>query len=154
MLEKFSSLALNIAETRHALRVNEKITVAKRHLTKAFPGCPVEKAFFRFLVTVPFLHDRGDKLGLTSDHQLYCIAKAKRLYDAFGLDSEKVPVFMLACLVKAGDLDMEQAAKMGNFTVVNADDPNWRDNVPEEDRQDIEQIVSALEQRQAKPTLH
>lgn len=98
------TMRIETNETRFAFRVNG-VTIAKRHLEKTISqGCngDAQKMLAKFLVIVPFL-TKAFELGEKANESVkYGAIKAKRLYEALGINEDNTVPFMLVCLAQAG----------------------------------------------------
>ena len=102
-------IAIHVEEGAKAFRVNG-VTLAKRHL-KATLGKntdDMEKVLAKYLVIVPFLHKSYEVPHDASEGIKYGAKKAHRLWEAIGLEDDAVVPFMLAMMVRAGDIDPEK----------------------------------------------
>jgi hypothetical protein len=104
IMRELPAISVEINETRKAFRVNG-VTVAKRHLenTLKFNHDDPEKTLARFLVIVPFLATSFTPDERASASVKYGAAKAKRIYEAIGLNEENTIPFMLVALKQAGE---------------------------------------------------
>lgn len=124
-------IAINVQETPHAYRVNG-VTVAKRHLQKAFPARAheTEKLLWTYLVIVPFLHEAYNVPVKAAEHIKYCSVKAHRVFHALNLPNEAILPFMIVALKSAGDMNDEEMNQMGIGQFANLTDafaPSNRD---------------------------
>jgi hypothetical protein len=93
IMRELPAISVEINETR------------KRHLenTLKFNHDDPEKTLARFLVIVPFLATSFTPDERASASVKYGAAKAKRIYEAIGLNEENTIPFMLVALKQAGE---------------------------------------------------
>lgn len=94
-MQNVMTMDIRIEEASKAFRVNG-VTIAKRHLAKTFPkGDDMSKRLARFLVIVPFLATAYQVSPESSPSIRYTAWKAKRVYEALGIDEDTTVPFML-----------------------------------------------------------
>ncbi len=95
-------MAVHVEQTARAFRVNG-VTLAKRHLIKTLgkDQPDLDKVLARYLVIVPFLATDFTIPEKASESVRYGAIKAKRVYDAIGLNEDSIVPFMLVFLAQA-----------------------------------------------------
>src|SRR6266702_499029 len=110
-------MAVKVEQTARAFRVNG-VTLAKRHLIKTLgkDQPDLDKVLARYLVIVPFLATDFTIPEKASESVRYGAIKAKRVYDAIGLNEDSIVPFMLVFLAQTGEGDSPNEAiiKLGS----------------------------------------
>src|SRR6266702_7523110 len=104
-------MAVHVEQTARAFRVNG-VTLAKRHLIKTLgkDQPDLDKVLAKYLVIVPFLATGFEIPKEASESVKYGAIKAKRIFDAIGLDEDSIVPFMLVFLAQTGEGDSPNEA--------------------------------------------
>ena len=112
-MSEIGMMNIHIKEHKYAMRING-VTVSKFHLAASFAESQSAKeAVYKYLTLVPFLAEKVEVMAeRLKGPSKYLTLKAKRIYDAIGLNNNNCVPFMLVCLEKAGDLPQGEGAKL------------------------------------------
>lgn len=97
------TMHIEISEAEHAFRING-VTFAKRHLINTMAedtNGDQHKMLAKFLVIVPFLATAYTPSKTAPESIKYGAVKAKRLYEALGINEDNTVPFMLVALEQA-----------------------------------------------------
>lgn len=147
-------IAMEVNTTRKAFRING-VTFAKSRLGEIFPGHDIddEATFCRYLTVVPFLNQKFGEEDYTSPTAKYAIVKAKRIWQALGIDQDEGTVaFMLIMMSKASNGTVDDIDSANDLVRDIANE--LRKTIPGSGKDDCTCPRCVARREAEKPTLH